>query len=72
MSNLEVTPGSVELLDSLKPYRPYVSYSSSLAGAFNPWKFSVGELYGCVCHRPWDEPALSPNGSNTDSGLAGC
>lgn len=72
MSTLEVTPGSVELLDSVKPYGAHLSYSSSLAGAFNPWKFSVAELYGCVCHRPWDEPAASPNGSDPDSGIAGC
>ena len=69
MSNSELTPKAIELLDSLKPYGPYPSYPSSQAGSFDPWKVSVGELYGCVCHRPLNELAPSPDGSNPDSGL---
>ena len=72
MSNLEVAPEAVELLDSLKFYGPYPSYQSSQAGSFDPGKLTVEELYGCVCHRPFDELASSPNDSNLDSGLAGC
>ena len=72
MLNLEVAPEAVELLDSLKSYGPYPSYPSSQAGSFDPRKFTVGELYGCVCHRPFDELASSPNDSNRDSGLIGC
>jgi hypothetical protein len=69
MPNLEVVPKAIELLDSLKPYGPYPSYPSSQAGSFDPRKFTVGELYGCVCHRPFDELAPSPNDLNPDSGL---
>ena len=55
MSNSEVAPNAAELLDSLKPYRLTTRYPSSQAGSSNPWELSVGELYGCVCHRAFDE-----------------
>lgn len=64
MSNSEVAPKATELLDSLKPYGLNTWYASSQGGLSNPWEFSVGELYGCVCHRPFDELARSPIGSN--------
>jgi hypothetical protein len=69
MANSEVAPNAIELLDSLTPYGPYLSYPSSQAGKFDPWKFTVGELYGCVCHRPFDELTPSPGGSIPDSSL---
>jgi hypothetical protein len=55
MSNSEVTPKASELLDSLKPYGTYPPDPNSTSPASSPWEFSVGELYGCVCHRPLDE-----------------
>ncbi|HEX2242332.1 MAG TPA: hypothetical protein VHK27_03560 [Gammaproteobacteria bacterium] len=69
MSNSEVAPIAVELLDALTPHAPYPSYPSNQTRPFNPRKFSLGELYGCVCHRPFDELPPSANGWDTDSGL---
>jgi hypothetical protein len=64
MSNSEVSPKAIEQLDSLKPHRTYPWNPSSDAGSSSRWEFSVGELYGCICHRPLDEPAPSPIGSH--------
>ena len=69
MSNPEVAPNPTELLDSLKPYRLNTWYLSSPASSSNPWEFSVGELYGCVCHRAFGELARSPIKSNPMTGL---
>lgn len=69
MSNSEVSAEPIELLGSLKPYGTYPWFPSSHAGSSDPWKISVGELYGCVCHRPFDELAPSPDGSNPATGL---
>jgi len=69
MSNPEVAPNPTELLDSSKPYRLNTRYFSSQASSSNPWEFSVGELYGCVCHRALDELARSPIESNAITGL---
>ena len=69
MSNPEVAPNLTELLDSSKPYRLNTRYFSSQASSSNPWEFSVGELYGCVCHRAFDELARSPIESNAITGL---
>ena len=69
MSNPEVAPNATELLDSLKPYRLNTWYLSSPASSSNPWEFSVGELYGCVCHRAFGELARSPIESNAITGL---
>ena len=69
MSNSEVAPKAIELFDSLKRHGTYSWYPSSQAGPFDLWKFSVGELYGCVCHRSFDELAPSPDGSKPASGL---
>jgi hypothetical protein len=68
-SNAEVAPKIIELLDSLKPYGTNGGYPSSEVHSSNPWELTVGELYGCVCHRPFDELARSPVGSNHASGL---
>jgi hypothetical protein len=64
MSNSEVAPKATEPLDSLKLYRLNTWYLSSQASSSNPWELSVGELYGCVCHRAFDELARSPIESN--------
>ena len=56
-SNSEVAPKEIEQLDSFRTYRSYPRYTSSEAGSSNPREFSVGELYGCVCHRPLHELA---------------
>ena len=69
MSNSEVAPKATELLDSLEPYRLNTWYLSSQVSSSNPWEFSVGELYGCVCHRAFDELARSPLGSDPAGGL---
>jgi hypothetical protein len=69
MSNSEVAPNAIELLDSLKSYATYPFDPSSTEKSPNTSEFSVGELYGCVCHRPFDEIAPSPDGSNPDNGL---
>lgn len=69
MSNSEVAPKAIELLDPLKPYATYPCDPSSTEKSPNTSAFSVGELYGCVCHRSFDEIALSPDGSNPDNGL---
>ena len=69
MSNPEVAPNPTELLDSLKPYRLSTWYLSSQANSSNPWEFSIGELYGCVCHRAFDELARSPIESNPITAL---
>ena len=69
MSNSEVAPKATELLDSLKPYRLNTGYLSSQASSSNPWELGVGELYGCVCHRAFDELARSPIESNPISAL---
>ena len=69
MSNPEVAPNPTELLDSSKPYRLDTGYLRSQASSSNPWEFSVGELYGCVCHRAFDELAQSPIESNARTGL---
>lgn len=69
MSNSEVAPKVSELLDSLKPYGKYPCYPSNEAPQSYRWEFSVGELYGCVCHRPFDEFARSRLGSIPASGL---
>jgi hypothetical protein len=69
MSNSEVAPKATELLDSLEPYRLNTWYLSSQVSSSNPWESSVGELYGCVCHRAFDELARSPIESNPITGL---
>jgi hypothetical protein len=69
MSNSEVTRKTSELLDSPKAHGTYPYYPKSASAAYYPWEFSVGELYGCVCHRPFDELARSRVGSTTASGL---
>lgn len=69
MSNPEVAPNATELLDSLKPYRLNTWYLRSQASSSNPWEFSVGELYGCVCHRAFDELGRLPIESNPITGL---
>ena len=69
MSNSEVAPKISELLDSLKPYRKYPPYPNNESPAPYPWAFSLGELYGCVCHRPLDELARSRLGSIPANGL---
>jgi hypothetical protein len=69
MSNSEVAPKISELLDSSKPYGKYSWHPSNEGPASFPWEFSVGELYGCVCHRPLDELARSRLGSIPGSGL---
>jgi hypothetical protein len=58
MSISEVAPKTIEL-DSLKPYGTYSWYPNSEWGSSSSWESSVGELYGCVCHRAFDEPARS-------------
>jgi hypothetical protein len=63
MSNSEVAPKATELLDSLPDGLNTWSLSNQ-ASSSNPWEFSVGELYGCVCHRALDELARSPIKSN--------
>jgi hypothetical protein len=68
MSSSEVAPKTSELLDSAKPYEKYRWYPSNDAASF-PWEFSVGELYGCICHRPLDELARARLGSIPDSGV---
>jgi hypothetical protein len=69
MSNSEVIRKTTEVLDSLKPHGTYPCYPKSASPASYAWEFSVGELYGCVCHRPLDELARSRVGSTTASGL---
>ena len=69
MSNLEVAPKAIEPLDSLKPHGLNTWYPNSQAGSSNLCEFSVGELYGCVCHRAFDELARSPLGSDPAGGL---
>ena len=69
MSNSEVTRKTSELLDSLQPHETYPCYPKSASPSSYPWEFSVGELYGCVCHRPFDELARSRVGSTSASGL---
>jgi hypothetical protein len=64
-----VAPKGIEQLDSLKPDGKYPWYPNSEAGSSNPWQFSVGELYGCVCHTALDELTRSQRGSNLASGL---
>ncbi len=59
MSNLEVAHKAIELLDSLKPYATYPCDPSSTEKSSNASEFSVGGLYGCVCHRSFDEIAPS-------------
>ena len=68
MSNSEVAPKTSEPLDPLKPYGKFASYPSNEGAASYSWEFSVGELYGCVCHRPSDEFAGSRLGSVPASG----
>ena len=68
-SNSEVAPKAIELLDSFQPYGTYPWYSSNEGLASYPWELSVCELYGCVCHRPFDELAQSPVGSHPATGL---
>ena len=68
MSNSEVAPKATELLDSL-PYGSNTWYLSAQASSCTPWEFSLGELYGCLCHRPFDEIARSRLGSIPASGL---
>jgi hypothetical protein len=69
MSNSEAAPKASELLDSFQPNGTYPGHSSKQGLASYPWEFSVGELYGCVCHRPFDELARSPVGSHPATGL---
>jgi hypothetical protein len=69
MSNLEVAPKAIEPLDYSKPDGLNTWYTDSQEGSSNLWEFSVGELYGCVCHRAFDELARSPLGSNPAGGL---
>jgi len=69
MSNSEVAPKAIELLDSLKPYATYPCDPSSTEKSSNTSAFSVGGLYGCVCHRSFEEIAPTPDGSNPDNGL---
>ena len=57
MSNSKLAPEGIEPLASLNPYRTYPWYTSNRASSCNVWEFTVGELYGCVCHRPIDELA---------------
>jgi hypothetical protein len=68
-STSEVAPKGIEHLDSSKPHGEYPWYPNSEAGSSNPWQFSVGELYGCICHKALDELARSQVGSNPASGL---
>ena len=68
MSNSEVPP-ETDLVDSLKPYGKYPWYPNNQSPAPYNWKFSVGEFYGCVCHRPLDELAPSRLGSIPGSDL---
>jgi hypothetical protein len=68
MSNSELAPKAIELLDSLKRYATYLCDPGSTEKSSNA-SASVGELYGCVCHRSLDEIALSPDGSDPDNGL---
>jgi hypothetical protein len=68
MSNSEVTAKTSELLDSLKPYGTYPRNPGNESSASSSSEFSVGELYGCVCHRPFDELARSRLGSIPASG----
>ena len=68
MSNSEVAPKATELLDSL-PDGLNTWYLSNQASSSNPWEFSVGELYGCVCHRAFHELARPPMESNPITGL---
>lgn len=64
MSNSKLAPEVIEPPDSLDAYGTYPWYPSNQAGSSNVWEFSIGELYGCVCHRPIDELARSPIASN--------
>ena len=68
MSKSEVAPEATELLNSL-PYGLNTWYLSNQASSSNSWEFSVGELYGCICHRALDEFARSPIKSNPITGL---
>jgi len=45
------------------------SHESNQAGSFNLWEFSVGELYGCVCHRPTTEISTSQISSDANPRL---
>ena len=36
------------------------SHQLNQASSFEAGKFSVGELYGCICHRPMTEICTSP------------
>jgi hypothetical protein len=69
MSNPEVAPKATELLDPLKPYRSNTWCFNGQASSSEPWEFSVGEFYGCVCHRAFDELARSPIESHPITGL---
>ena len=68
MSNSKLAPEGIEPLASVNPYRTYPWYASNQASSCNVWEFTVGELYGCVCHRPIDELARSPIASNLANG----
>jgi hypothetical protein len=50
-------------------YGKSASHESNQAGSFNLGEFSVGELYGCVCHRPTTEIFASQILSNANPWL---
>ena len=50
-------------------YGKSASQESNQAGSFNLWEFSVGELYGCVCHRSTTEISTSQISSDANPWL---
>ena len=50
----------MEPLNSAKSegYGKSASHQTNQASPFNFGEFSVGELYGCICHRPTGEISI--------------
>jgi hypothetical protein len=63
----------MEPLNSAKSegYGKFASHQTNQASPFNFGEFSVGELYGCICHRPTDEISISQISSDYNPWLRG-
>ena len=64
MSDSKLAPELIEPLESLNPHVTYPWFPCNQADSSNVLELTVGELYGCVCHRPIDELATSPIETN--------
>jgi hypothetical protein len=61
----------MDRLDSAKSdsYGKSVSHQSNRTDSFNLVEFNLGELYGCVCHRPTTGIVTPQISSKTNQGL---